>query len=266
WWARAGREAAGVDMEVAAAHVRRRLEQGPAHQPELVGLLTAAGYPRVVWYGVGMWLDMVRVPPSGTWERRRADIYGLAERWLDLPAAGGAEGIVHLVHRYLSGFGPAAAADIANWAGLPVASVRQALASLDLRQFRDGDRRTLVDLPDAPLPDDGTPAPVRFLPTWDASLLVHCRRTQVLPERHRSAVFSTKTPHSVPVFLVDGAVAGTWRHERGMVTIRPFEPLAPAALAEVEAGAAELAGFHGAPGRSIREPWRRADGHVAGAA
>ncbi len=34
----------------------------------------------------------------------------------------------------------------------------------------------------APLPDEDTPAPVRFLPTWDATLLVHARRTQILPE------------------------------------------------------------------------------------
>ena len=32
--------------------------------------------------GVGLWADVVRVPPSGTWERRRADLYGLAEQWL----------------------------------------------------------------------------------------------------------------------------------------------------------------------------------------
>ena len=31
---------------------------------------------------VGIHLDMVRVPPSGTWERRRADLYGLAEQWI----------------------------------------------------------------------------------------------------------------------------------------------------------------------------------------
>ena len=58
-----------------------------------------------------------------------------------------------------------------------------------------------------------TPAPVRFLPTWDATLLVHARRTQILPERFRPMVFDTKTPHSVPTFLVDGQVAGTWRVE-----------------------------------------------------
>ena len=59
-----------------------------------------------------------------------------------------------------------------------------------------------------------TPAPVRFLPTWDATLLVHARRARMLPEEHRPRIFSIKTPHSFPTFLVDGAVAGTWRYER----------------------------------------------------
>jgi hypothetical protein len=36
--------------------------------------------------------------------------------------------------------------------------------------------RDLFDLPHAPLPHPETPAPARFLPTWDATLLVHARR------------------------------------------------------------------------------------------
>ena len=31
---------------------------------------------------IGHWLHIVRAPPSGTWERRRADLYALAEDWL----------------------------------------------------------------------------------------------------------------------------------------------------------------------------------------
>jgi hypothetical protein len=88
------------------------------------------------------------------------------------------------------------------------------------------------------------PAPARFLPVWDATLLVHARRTQILPERFRPQVFNVKTPHSVPTFLVDGAVAGTWRYERGKVTLAPFEPLPVRVMRELEDESRELAAFH----------------------
>ena len=54
---------------------------------------------------------------------------------------------------------------------------------------------------------------MRFLPTWDAVLLVHARRTGVLPEQYRSRIFPTTMPQSVGTFLVDGVVAGTWRYD-----------------------------------------------------
>jgi len=101
----------------------------------------------------------------------------------------------------------------------------------------------LIDLPRAPLPDADTPAPVRFLPTWDATLLVHARRTQILPEQYRPLVFNTRTPHSVPTFLIDGAVAGTWRVERDRVELKPFEPIPKSVRPEVDDEAQRLAAF-----------------------
>ena len=62
---------------------------------------------------------MVRVPPSGTWERRRADLYGLAADWLaPPPGSTPTAALEHLVRRYLRGFGPATAPDVASFAGL----------------------------------------------------------------------------------------------------------------------------------------------------
>ena len=81
-------------------------------------------------------------------------------------------------------------------------------------------------MPRAPRPDPDTPAPVRFLPVWDATLLAHARRALVLLEDDRPRVFNTKTPHSVNTFLVDGQVAGTWRYEKGRLDVAPFAPLA----------------------------------------
>ena len=67
--------------------------------------------------GVGLWIDLVRVPPSGTWERRRADLYAAAEDWLGPPSLSERRGGDHLVRRYLAGFGPASRADIASYTG-----------------------------------------------------------------------------------------------------------------------------------------------------
>ena len=280
WWLRTmGRQLDGIDMAGVAEATRSILADGPRPAAEIQALLAAEGYPRIAWAGVGQWVDMVRVPPSGTWARRKADLYGLAGEWLrgvggevassgtpgEAAEPGGAAGgvpsgagpapgavptptveagIELLVRRYVGGFGPAAIADIASWAGLPAATIRPVVERLDLRRFADAQGRVLFDLPDAPLPDPETPAPVRFLPTWDATLLIHARRTGIVPEDRRPLVFNTKTPHSVPTFLVDGYVAGTWRFENGRVSVAPFEPLPPATTRDLEAEAERLAAFH----------------------
>jgi hypothetical protein len=85
---------------------------------------------------------------------------------------------------------------------------------------------------------------VRFLPTWDATLLAHARRSGILPEKYRSLVFSTKTPHSVGTFLVDGVVAGTWRLEGGAIRSTPFARLDPSTAREVAEEGERLSDFH----------------------
>jgi hypothetical protein len=85
---------------------------------------------------------------------------------------------------------------------------------------------------------------VRFLPTWDATLLVNERETQILPDHHRPRVFNTKTPHSVPTFLVDGQVAGTWRFDEGRVRVVPFGRLSRSLRNAVDGEAERLRAFH----------------------
>src|SRR5690242_10274274 len=187
-WARSvkGDEAA---MRRAAQRLRAALGDGPLRRQEIEALI---GKEEARW--VGFWVDLVRVPPSGTWERRRADLYAAAEDWIGPPAVTAGEGLERLVRRYLGGFGPATRAEIAAWAGVPAGELAPVLERIALRRFRTEDGAELLDLPRSPLPDPETPAPVRFLPVWDATLLVHARRTGVLSEEHRPLVFSTKTP------------------------------------------------------------------------
>jgi hypothetical protein len=245
WWLRASRsETSKIDVEAVLDRVRGLLAERPRRQAEMIKLLEAEGNPRIAWITAAQLIDMVRVPPSGTWEQRRADLYGLADDWIGRSSASEEQGQEHLVRRYLGGFGPAPLADIANWAGMTRGLLRPAVERLELRRLRDEAGRELLDLPDAPLPDPDTPAPVRFLPTWDATLLVHARRTLILPEVYRPLVFNTKTPHSVPTFLVDGAVAGTWHHEKGRIEIKPFGDLSRSARREIDDEAERLAAFH----------------------
>src|SRR6266540_2640676 len=223
-----------------ARRVEKLLADGPRHRDELFELV---GSDSMAWNGVGIFIDLVRAPPSGTWEHRRADIFALADEWLGPSAATPAEGVAHLVRRYLGAFGPARPHDIANWAGIPLPTVTETLGRLRLRRFRDERGRELVDLPRAPLPDPDTPAPVRFLPTWDATLLVHARGAGVLPEKYRPRIFTSKTPHSLGTFLVDGAVAGTWRPERGRIVTQAFERLSRDVKREVGEEAERLSEF-----------------------
>jgi hypothetical protein len=147
-----------------------------------------------------------------------------------------------LVRRYLTGFGPSTRNET-DWAGIPVKGIAEVLDRMALRPFRAEDGAELVDLPGLPLPDPQAPAPARFLPTWDATLLAHARRSQILPERHRPRFFSIKMPQSLPAFLVDGRVAGTCYVEE-TVAIDEFEPLDPAVRRQVHEEAERLAAFH----------------------
>ena len=77
WWLRThGRD---LDAKKVAANdrkVRRAFDGGTLKRAELeevVGKRLGSA---------GLFVDLVRVPPSGTWERRRADLYALAEDWV----------------------------------------------------------------------------------------------------------------------------------------------------------------------------------------
>jgi hypothetical protein len=225
-------------VEAAAATVGRLLADGPRGRADLL-----EGMDARIFNGVGIWLDLVRVPPAGTWEHRRGDIYETAEAWLGPPEGTPDEGLELLIRRYLGRFGPGAPAEIADWAGMPPRPVAEALERLELRHFRTEEGGLLVDLPRAPLPPADTQAPARFLPTWDSTLLVHCRRTQFLPEEHRSKVFTTRTPQSDTAFAVDGEVAGTWRYDSGRVVLKPFGRLPASGREELEAEGKRLAAF-----------------------
>jgi hypothetical protein len=241
----AGRDGEAA-MNAGAQRMRAALADGPRSVKELGEL--GAGFVG----NLGLWVDLVRVPPSGTWERRRADILALAETWVGPSDVSEGAGLSHLVRAYLRAFGPAPWRDIAAWAGISVGEARTGGAALALTDFQDERGRPLVDLIGADLiclegdglPDPDTPAPVRFLAHWDASLLVHARRTGILPEVFRTRVFHSKNPFSVGIVLVDGVAAGAWSVREGRIVLDPFRALTATERQAVEREREALEVFH----------------------
>jgi hypothetical protein len=150
----------------------------------------------------------------------------------------------HIVRHYFAAFGPATVDDLCFWASLRKRDVQPALDALDLRRFRDEKGRLLLDLPRAPLPDEDTPAPARFLLRWDNLYLGHAsgERDRIVPPALRKRVYTVNTVMPA-TFLVDGFVAGTWRQERGRVVLEPWRKLTRAERAELSDEAERLAGF-----------------------
>jgi hypothetical protein len=132
-------------------------------------------------------------------------------------------------------------------ADLPVSLEEAGLEGLALRRFRDEKGRLLLDLPRGPLPGGDVPAPVRFPPKGDSTLLAHAppERERILPERLRRTVMRPNGD-VLATFLADGLVAGAWGVTRKRLRLEPFELLHRRVLAEVERERGRVLAFLGA--------------------
>lgn len=72
----------------------------------------------------------------------------------------------------------------------------------------------LLDVPDAPLPDPDTPAPVRFLPEYDNSTLGYADRSRILPDVADYELLQGGPGGHVGGLLVDGFVSALWALRR----------------------------------------------------
>lgn len=226
-------ELAGIDPVELAAAGRAVLADG---EPRTMTELARAVSDR--WPGrntralgellIAALIPVAQLPPRGLWRATGGARYLPFDSWLGREIAplgkdGSDPAGQALVRRYLAAFGPAASADLRAWcglAGLPAAvkAVRDELVT-----FRDERGRELLDLPDAPRPDPGTPAPVRFLPAFDNAILGYHDRSRIIDDAHRGlSVAGTR------VVLVDGRVAATWTVDADTVVVTPLRRLSKA--------------------------------------
>jgi hypothetical protein len=187
----------------------------------------------IVWW-LRRRLALAHAPTGGPWSFGRRPMLAAADAWLPSGTWADDEAAVeYLVRRYLAAFGPASMADMAQWSGLPVARLRPGVDTIEaageLRRCRSEAGRQLIDLDGAPLPDEDVPAPPRLLPMWDSTVLAFADRTRIVSDADRARIIA-RNGDTLPLILVDGAVAGRWwaitERERTRVELEPFRRLA----------------------------------------
>lgn len=242
------RELDGVDLGELAAAGRAVLADGePRSMPEVARVL-ADRWPAVGTRALGEMVmaalvPVVQLPPRGLWRVKSGVRNTALARWLgreaDPPAPEGTDPVgEQLVRRYLAAFGPAASADLRAWCGLAGLPAAVAAVRGELVTFRDARGRELLDLPDAPRPDPGTPAPVRFLPAFDNAILGYHERGRIIDDAHRGLSVA-----GARVVLVDGRVAATWTADAGTVTVTPLRALSRAERTAVTEEGRALSSF-----------------------
>lgn len=218
----------GLDMSEHTAFARKLVEAKPLTWAEIRKQL-GAKWPEqdslAMLRAVQFTLPLVQVPPRGLWNRSGAPRVTTLETWVKKPLA--KPSAEKMVLRYLAAFGPASAMDAQAWSGLTkLAAVFEKLRP-KLVTFRDDTGRELFDLPDAPRPDEDTPALPRFLPIYENAVIGFANRSRILKGGPKTA-----PPQNLNVraFLIDGFVSGFWKIDedknRATLTLDPFAKLA----------------------------------------
>ena len=162
------------------------------------------------------------------------------------------DALARLARRYLTGHGPAGAADLAAWSGLPLRDARTGLGALaaagEVENVRIGGAPA-YRLPGEPSPEDRT---VRLVPAFDEYLLGYRGRALALDAAHAHRIQAGGgIVH--PAVLLGGRIIGTWRQRRAegglIVAVEPFRRLPRGTRAALAAEAADIGRFLGVPAR-----------------
>ena len=162
--------------------------------------------------------------------------------------------LAELARRYLLGHGPATAADLAKWSGLPLRDARAGLRSVAAELVElEGGLLDLADRKPSALELEARwlnePLPPRLLPGFDPCMLGWREREPFVLPADDGLVVEKGGGFFRAVATVDGVAASTWsiRRRAGGVEIgvEPFRPLDADASAALRREAEDVARFEG---------------------
>jgi hypothetical protein len=217
--------ALGVDLDEFGVALRAVLADGPLPVKKL-GQALSVHFPDVppnaLAHLARVAAPVAQLPPRGCWKQPGGVVYQFVDTWLGRPLA--EPDPQAIVRRYLAAYGPASAADVTAWSGVPgIAAVLEEM--VDLVHHTDAAGKKLVDLPGEDLVEAGTPAPVRLLGLYDNVWLSHAGRDRVTDPAKRKRWMGVNGGLCSTVF-VDGWLEGLWRVEDGRpVVVELFRDL-----------------------------------------
>jgi hypothetical protein len=246
-----GRNLVGLHIDEVVEAGRALLDEEPRTNNALGKLLKEQWPDRdaaSLGYAVRYLLPLVQIPPRGIWGKSGLPVLATAETWLGR-SVGTDTAPEAMILRYLAAYGPASVMDIQAWCWLTRLGPIFERLRPQLRTFRDENGKELFDVPDGPLPDPDTPAPPRFLPTYDNIVLSHKDRSRIIGDPSEWAVEGGQFDE---IFLrgsvlVDGFVHSGWRvdrdRDRATLVVMPARPFSSGDREAVADEAARLLAF-----------------------
>jgi Winged helix DNA-binding domain len=157
-----------------------------------------------------------------------------------------------LTTRYLGTYGPATARDLGHWWGINQGQAKRRLAAIGdvaTEVTIEGERYWMLIKDVADLAATEQVNVVRLLPAFDQWVVCASRRVPaLLNPKYRQRIYRLQGWVS-PVLLVNGHMAGVWKHEHKgrtvSVEIEPFAKLARWTRTHIAAEAERLASFVG---------------------
>ena len=219
------RAAIDVDLDEFSVAVRAALADGPLPVKRLGEALTVT-FPDVPANALAHLArvaePLAQLPPRGCWKQPGGVVYQYVDAWVGRPMV--EPDPAAIVRRYLTAYGPASAADVTSWSGVP--GMPAVLAAMDdLVRHTDASGKKLFDVSTGVLVPEDTPAPVRLLGLYDNVWLSHAGRDRVTTPESRSGWMGVNGGMTNTLFA-DGMLVGLWRVTDGRVevlsTLRPL--------------------------------------------
>ncbi len=248
-----------AEVDLLNANIVEALRHGPLSHAEIKKIVEPKASKNMKAWMAKIWspvrtavvLGMICYGP----DRGGGITFVRTEQWLPKqPAVDALEALQILLFKFMSAYGPATPRDFSKWSGISMKEVKPVWDSWTdhlVEVSVEGSRAWALRKQLLALQNAKFSAPsLRLLGSFDPFLLAHHGKDHLVPKRHYKSVYRDAGWIS-PVVLLNGRIAGIWRHsQKGKsisVDVSLHGKLSKDDRALLEEEVASLGKFLGAP-------------------